>query len=40
MQKVETLPPADFWFKISAYWKIQSPLVECMNFRQFSENFR
>ena len=40
MEKVETLPPADFQFKISAYWENQSPLVECKNFRQFSENYQ
>jgi hypothetical protein len=39
MQKVETLPPADLQVKISAYWENQSPLVECRNFRQYSEYF-
>ena len=40
MQKVETLPPADFQVKFSAYWENQSPLEECSNFRQFPENYR
>ena len=40
MQKVENLQPADFQSKFSAYWEKQSPLVECTNFRQFSEYFR
>ena len=40
MQKVETLPLADFLLKISAYWENQSPLVELTNFHQFSDNFR
>ena len=40
MEKVETLPPADFQLKISAYWENWSHLEECTNFRQFSENFR
>ena len=40
MQKVENLPPADFQVKISAKGQNQVPLLEHMNFRQFSEIFR
>jgi hypothetical protein len=40
MQKVEILQPADFQVKFSAFGGKLSPLEECRNFRQFSENVR
>ena len=40
MEKVETLPPADFQLKFSALPENKGPLADYANFRQFSEIFR
>ena len=39
MEKVETLPPADFQLKFSALLENEGPLAEYTNFRQFSKIF-